>query len=71
MYYIDKKGWCFDHNNLTPEKVKQMIEQGAEYFYSDSREIDSNPEISKYFDEEIFNKGSVRVYSLKGIGEYD
>jgi len=65
MYYIDKKGWGFDNDMLTPKKVKQMIDQGAEYFYSDSRIIDNNPKISKFFDKELFNKGSIRVYSLK------
>ena len=42
-----------------------MIKKGAKYLYSDSRIIDENEKFKKYFDALLFNKGSLRVYSLK------
>ena len=65
FYYIDKKGWGFNNDELFAADLRQMIEQGAGYLYSDSRVIDENKEISVYFERLILEKGSVRVYSLK------
>jgi hypothetical protein len=65
FYYIDKKGWGFDDNNLSGEKLAKMIEEGARYLYSDSRQTDDNQQITPFLDKLIMEKGSVRVYSLK------
>ena len=65
FYYIDKKGWGFDNDNLTPVKLNKMIDEGAEYLYSDSRKIDTNQYISPYLDKLILEKGSIKVFRLK------
>ncbi len=65
FYYINKKGWGIDHDKLDSQNLKSMIQQGAAYLYSDSRTIDTNPEIVKFLDNLVMEKGSVRVYSLK------
>lgn len=65
FYYIDKKGWGFHNDNLTAQQLKTMIEKGAEYLYTDSRKVDSNKEISQYFDKLIIERGSIRLYRLK------
>jgi 4-amino-4-deoxy-L-arabinose transferase-like glycosyltransferase len=65
FYYVDKKGWCFHKDELTGEKLKEMIEEGARYLYSDSRAVDQQPGIQKYLDQLILEKGSIKVYSLK------
>jgi hypothetical protein len=65
FYDIDKKGWGFHNDNLTPIKLKDMIEKGAEYLYADSRNIDSNSEITVYLDKLILEKGTIKVFSLK------
>ena len=65
LYYIDKKGWGFKKNNLTAEKLLSMISKGARYLYSDSRTIESDPNLTSYFDKLILEKGSVKVYRLK------
>ncbi len=65
FYYIDKKGWGFHQDNLTPEKLKSMIIKGAEYLYTDSKEILNNDNILKYLDELILEKGSIKIYRLK------
>lgn len=65
FYYIDKKGWGFDNNNLSGEKLQKMISDGARYLYSDSRQLETNQEVAPFLDELVMEKGSVRVYSLK------
>ncbi len=67
LYYIDKKGWGFDSDKITSQSLQVMIEKGAKYLYSDSREIDGNADIFKHFDQLILEKGSVRIYSLKNF----
>ena len=65
FYYIDKKGWGFDSDKLSSGQMLEMIRKGAAYMYSDSRAIDGREDISPFFDKLIFEKGSIRVYSLK------
>ena len=65
FYYIHKKGWGFDNDNLTSDKLKTMIDNGAEFLYSDSRKVDSNDLITPHLDELILKKGSIKVFRLK------
>jgi 4-amino-4-deoxy-L-arabinose transferase-like glycosyltransferase len=65
FYYIDKKGWGFHNDNLTPEKLRSMIENGAEYLYTDSKRILNNVDTTNYLDELILDKGSIKIYRLK------
>lgn len=65
LYYINKKGWGFDSDNLTPEILKSTIENGAKYIYTDSEVILNNPKITCFFDELVMERGNVRVYKLK------
>ncbi len=63
FYYIHKKGWNY-YNDLTGEKLRDMINKGARYLYSDSRNYEEDSTINQYFKKEIFTKGSIRVYEL-------
>lgn len=65
FYYIDKKGWGFENDDLYVDKLKNMIANGARYLYSDSRAIDEDIEIQKLFEKMILEKGTIRIYSLK------
>lgn len=65
FYYINKKGWGFDNDNLTSQMLKTMVEKGAKYLYTDSRIIDNNKEIVCYLDKLILEKGTIKIYSLK------
>jgi hypothetical protein len=65
LYYIDKKGWGVQNDNLTVQNLKIMIGQGARYIYSDSRKIDDKPELNCYFEKLLLEKGSIKVYRLK------
>jgi hypothetical protein len=65
FYYIGKKGWCFDNNDLSASKLNDLIHNGARYLYSDSRSIDDNEEIKKFLKTKILEIGTVRVYELQ------
>lgn len=65
FYYIDKKGWGFQDDNLSAENINKLIKDGARYLYSDSRQIENNKDITQFFDKLILEKGSIRIYSLK------
>ena len=64
-YYLDKKGWAFESDSLSPENLKTMTAQGAGYLYSDSRKLDENPELKPLLDSLVMQRGSFRVYKLK------
>ncbi|MCB9261768.1 MAG: glycosyltransferase family 39 protein [Flavobacteriales bacterium] len=65
FYYIDKKGWGFHDDNLTAKNLKWMISKGAEYLYTDSKNILKKPAIAKMVGELVFERGSIQVYKLK------
>lgn len=65
FYYIDKKGWGFDNDKLTGEQLKSMISNGAQYLYIDSDVLLTNIELTKYLDELILERGTIKVYKLK------
>ena len=64
FYYIDKKGWGFNNDNINKEELESMIDKGAKYLYSDSRKIENDPEIIHLLDKLILEKESIKVYSL-------
>lgn len=66
FYYIDKKGWAFNEDRLTAAKLQQMIAGGAAYIYTDSKTILNNEEIASNIDALILERGTIKVYKLKG-----
>jgi len=67
FYYIDKKGWSFNDDELTAEKLRSMIKDGAEYLYTDSPKIISDLDIASCFDKLILERESIKIYSLKRL----
>jgi hypothetical protein len=65
FYYIDKKGWGYHNDNLSPERLKTMIAKGAEYLYTDSELLLNNVDVVNYIDGLILEKGTIRIYRLK------
>ncbi len=65
FYYIDKKGWGFNNDDLTANQLKNMIQTGAQYLYTDSKTITNQPAIQQQLKELIIERGSIQVYSLK------
>jgi hypothetical protein len=68
FYYINKKGWAFN-NNLTKQKMSEMIDNGAKYLYSDSRDVHENKEFTPLLDSLVMERGSIKVFRLKKDAE--
>jgi hypothetical protein len=67
-YQIDKRGHVFKDDTLPAAWVEDMIKRlGVTYMYSDSRKVDGNPEVMKYFDSLVMERGTVRVFKLKKL----
>lgn len=65
LYYIHKKGWCWDANQtFSAQRLRQWISDGARYLYSDDRHYDQDSAIGPLLGPEIGQYGSVRVYAL-------
>lgn len=65
LYYVDKKGWVFENNWITADKLSEMIQKGCLFLYSDSRVVDEHPDIASYFGTKVAEFGSVRVFRLE------
>ncbi len=65
LYYIDKKGWGFHGDKLSPQELQAMIKKGTQYLYTDSPAIYTNKEMLPYLDELVLKRGSIRVYRLR------
>ena len=65
FYYIDKKGWGFDNHRLDSTSLQSMMQLGARFLYSDSRDIDQHPSIVPLLDTLMMERGSIRVFQLK------
>lgn len=65
FYYIDKKGWGFQSDTLNPAEMENMIKEGAEYLYSDSRLLENNDQIKPLIDSLVMERGSIKIFRLK------
>ncbi|TND10257.1 MAG: hypothetical protein FD123_505 [Bacteroidetes bacterium] len=68
FYYTGKKGWNFFDDNLTPERLNDLLGKGAQYLYSDSRKIESDEKIKPFLGETVGTFGSIHVIRLKNPG---
>ena len=64
FYHLDRKGWVFAEDKLTPKRLEKMIQKGAKYFYCDSRKVDENPIFQPYLNDLVYEAGTIRVYRL-------
>lgn len=64
LYYLQRKGWSFDHDNLSSQALDFYISKGAAYLCTDS-DIDKDPVIQSRLSAKIFEQGTLRVYQLK------
>ncbi len=65
LYHIHKRGWHLLKDGLNAERINNSIEQGAEYLYSDSREMESDPALREHVGELVKEYGTFRIYKLK------
>lgn len=63
LYYIDKKGWAFDMDQLSPGPLDFWIRHGAEYLYTDTYRV-NDPAVQPYLKEKLFDKGTVKVFRI-------
>lgn len=64
LYYLNRKGWAFDSDELDAASLDYYISNGARYLFTDSR-VDEQAGIRSYLGDKIFEKGDLRVYKLK------
>jgi hypothetical protein len=64
LYYLNRKGWAFDSDNLDGGLLNNYISKGATYLFIDSR-IDERADIKEHLGDKIFEKENLRVYKLK------
>lgn len=65
FYYIHKKGWAFSKDEIDSLALQNYIQEGAEFLYSDSRNLDENPSVKPLLNEQVLEKGSIRIFRLK------
>lgn len=63
-YYLRKKCWSFNNDNITEDYFNQYLNDGATYLYSDSRQFESYPFVKSHLGELVTEGGSIRVYKL-------
>jgi 4-amino-4-deoxy-L-arabinose transferase-like glycosyltransferase len=65
LYYIHKKGWVYNYDELRADSLTKMISEGAEYLYSDSRDLEKREDIKPFLAKMVNESGTVRVFRLK------
>lgn len=64
LYYLDRKGWVFEEDTVSTLFLKEKINQGAKFLFTDVP-LENTPEMSALLGEEIYSKGTLNVYRLK------
>lgn len=71
-YLVDKQGFIFNDGSI-PKDLKEfstwisdiMIKHNIRYLYSNSRDIEDDPNIKPYLETLLFDAKTIRVYKLK------
>ena len=67
-YLVDKYAFVFNNDYLPADWVKDMIlNYDVTYMYSTSRKVDEDPEVNKYLERLVMERGNVRVFLLKQL----
>jgi hypothetical protein len=65
LYYIHKKGWVVDNFWLPEDTLVKRIDNGAKYFYCDTRLIDDYKKIRPHLARKVMECNTIRVWELK------
>ena len=65
FYYINKKGWSFDNDDINGGSLKMMINKGARYLYTDSKKVEGDTGITNCINKLVLQRGDINVYELK------
>jgi hypothetical protein len=63
LYFMHRKGWSVTES-IGPADFERMVREGAGYLVSDSRRLETRPEIGAYLGEERGQCNSFRIYPL-------
>lgn len=63
FYYLDKKGWAFYPEPDTTQ-IRDMINKGAQFLYTDSEKIRTQQEFQPFLQQELGRFGSITVFAL-------
>lgn len=63
LYYLNRKGWCFYNDDLTNDKLKYYIANGADYLFTDGSEESIN-KLHPFLGNKIYENETLRVYKL-------
>ena len=64
LYYIDRKGWVFENDWLTEKELKEAIEQGCRFLFTDSPSIRQNPVFQSYFGTVVATFNTISIIDL-------
>jgi 4-amino-4-deoxy-L-arabinose transferase-like glycosyltransferase len=66
LYYADREGWNFHEGDpLTAEQLRDVIQKGARYLYSDSRTTENDPALQPFFGDTTAVIGSYHIIALR------
>ena len=65
LYYLHKKGWVFNEDQLKPHELKTMIANGARYLFTDSETIMNHKDLQVFFKPHPMQFNTIRVIELQ------
>ena len=65
LYHLHKRGWHLAIEEMEAERITNCIGFGAEYLYSDSREMEMHPALKDHLAEQVAEFGEFKVWRLK------
>lgn len=65
LYHLGKKGWTFEQNWLTAAQLKNNIEAGAKFLYSNTEFVEEEPTLRQFLEAPILDKDGLKVYPLR------
>ncbi|MEY3442560.1 MAG: hypothetical protein RLZZ519_841 [Bacteroidota bacterium] len=65
LFHLRHFGWTFDVSNFDPVKFEDWIQKEAKFFYSTSREHETNAVIQPHLGELVGEWDGIRVWKLK------
>ena len=63
FYHLDRQGWAFAQDEISPTAARGMVEAGARYLYTDSDAAERT--LQPLEDSLILRRGTIRVYRLR------
>ncbi|GAA4460489.1 hypothetical protein GCM10023093_03210 [Nemorincola caseinilytica] len=64
LYYIDRKGWSYDNDDMSADLLSSYMQRGAKYLYTTGN-VDTRPGVQEHLGQKLFDKDGLRVYELK------